>query len=438
MSFPGPQNKICKTDTPVPTHRLSRKTTFCPAPLQLQADLHGDRSSKIGSVRNLFEALRRGTVNELLGVRRCTVWNVAVTCAWKCRGVLKLPPLACRLERQSQHMPGCLDWEVHLHLRDGCDVVHTLMDVLTYNRTIEVFRLHAAFFEDRHWRALIDCLEHNMCLRHLTVNLTMYMPNMCSPYVRCWWKDMNEKISQQILRTGRLQTLQVNYRKPWDDPNPKDVFIMTSAHKCVVAVAIQLSQVCRLDTSAGTRQGFKSAVFRWRLLLHFLCPTLNKKMTEGTLQTGSLHTLHLKHMCWDELRATAPQGGPLHEALRANRFVGAVDKHLSQICRLSLRQSTGFNSPMLRWWILSQFLSPNMSPDRWQTRILGEPVRSQACGLWPFPALPLLHMDDTSFNCMDRNWYWTDYFFDHFPEGTDIDIAEPCLQQSSSDSDEAS
>ena len=213
---------------------------------------------------------------------------------------------------------------------------------------------------------------------------------------------------------------------------------MKSAHICVLAVAIQLSQVCRLDASARTRQCFKSAVFRWRLLLHFLCPTLNKKMSEETLHTGSLHTLHLKHTCWDKLRAMAPEGGPLHEALRANRCVGAVDKHLSQICRLNPRQSIGFNSPRHRWWILSQFLSPKMSPDRWQTRILGEPVRSQACGLWPFPALPLLHMDDTSFNCMDRNLYWSDYFFDHFPEGTDIDIAEPCLQQSSSDSDEAS
>ena len=188
-----------------------------------------------------------------------------------------------------------------------------------------------------------------MCLRHLTVNLKAYTPSLCWPRVITRWKTMNEKISQQILRTRRLQTLQVNYRKPWNDPNPKDVFIMTSAHKCVVAVAIQLSQVCRLDASAGTRQGFKSAVFRWRLLLRFLCPTLNKKMSEETLRTGSLHTLHLKHMCWDELRATAPQGGLLHEALRANRCVGAVDKHLSQICRFSPRQSIGFNSPRLRW-----------------------------------------------------------------------------------------
>ena len=225
-----------------------------------------------------------------------------------------------------------------------------------------------------------------MCLRHLTVNLTTDIPNLCWPRVTTRWKTMNEKISQRILCTGRLQTLQVNYRSPSDELNRTDVvMMMMSAHRCVVAVAIQLSQVCRLDAAAGTRQGFKSAVFRWRLLLHFLCPTLNKKMSEETLHTGSLHTLHLKHMCWDELRATAPDGWPLHEALRANRCVGAVDKHLSQICRLSLRQSTGFNSPMLRWWILSQFLSPKMSPDRWQIRILGRPVRSQACGFWPFP-----------------------------------------------------
>ena len=70
-----------------------------------------------------------------------------------------------------------------------------------------------------------------------------------------------------------------------------------------------------------------------------LCPTLNKKMRDETLHTGSLHTLHLSHTCWDEMRAMAPEGGPLQEALRANTCVCAVDKHLSPICSLNPGQS---------------------------------------------------------------------------------------------------
>ena len=59
----------------------------------LGADHDTKRSVQLGPVRNVFEALSSNTVNELLGVRRCTRW--AVTLDEAAPGALDLPPKSC-------------------------------------------------------------------------------------------------------------------------------------------------------------------------------------------------------------------------------------------------------------------------------------------------------------------------------------------------------
>ena len=54
----------------VPTHRLFRKTTLCPALLESEADPESDKSSKVGCVRDLLESVRCNTDDRLLGVRQ--------------------------------------------------------------------------------------------------------------------------------------------------------------------------------------------------------------------------------------------------------------------------------------------------------------------------------------------------------------------------------
>ena len=102
----------------VPQHRLLRKTTLCSAPDLSEADAESDKSSKVGCVRYLLESLRCNTVDKLLGVRRCTVWKVAVADEMIAHGALDLPPLACRLTKQNQNNPAFVDWEIDVFFRE--------------------------------------------------------------------------------------------------------------------------------------------------------------------------------------------------------------------------------------------------------------------------------------------------------------------------------
>ena len=274
--MPGGEKRCCQTTTPVPTRRLRRKTRVCLAPCRSETDLIVDKTSEVGSVRWLLDALRS---SDACWIGDCRIRNVDITDRYSLEA-LNLPPLSCRVERQSQHTPGRVVSEVHLHVR-GVDVLGHFWSYMSTNVTVDILHLRAPYFAKRHWCALMDCLEQNMCLQHLTVRLTRSTEKSFR-HTNTRWQVLREKMSRAILRMGGLQSLQVYYAEPqrgrcrWHDRPP------TRTHKQFLDVAMQLSQVCRLETSAGTLQGLKSAAFRWRLLLCFLCPTENKKMRDNS------------------------------------------------------------------------------------------------------------------------------------------------------------
>ena len=372
MSMAGGEKRCCETTTPVPTRRLRRKTRVCLAPCRSETDLVVEKRSQVCSVRWLLNELRLSSPRSWIG--HCRIWNFDITDTWSL-DALELPPLSCRVERQEIHTPGRVVSEVHVHVRGGWDVLGTLWSCMSTNVTIKVLRLRVPCFGKADWCDLLNCLEHNMCLQHLTVRLTRSTEKSW-PNTNTRWHVLTEKMSRAILRMGGLQNLQVGYaqpqrgRCPWYDRPP------TRTHKTFLNVAMQLIGVCRLDASAGTWQGFKSAAFRWHLLLCFLCPTQNNKMCKTPLRPGTLHILQLKHMCWDELRTEFAHEGPLYHALRANRCAGAVNKHLRQLCRLDLYAEGGFSDADFRWWILSHFLSPGMDAESWQIRVRNEDPRT--------------------------------------------------------------
>ena len=176
----------------VPTHRLFRKTTLCPAPLLSEADPDSDKSSKVGCVRVLLESVRCNTVDRLLGVRRCTVWNVAVADKFIAHSAFDLPLLACRLTRQNRNSHGYVDWEIDVFFREGTEVLITLMQALASNRTVEVLRLQAPKCTNRLWSELIRSLKTNTSLRHLTLTFASPMP-LSWPRLTSRWQMVNKK-----------------------------------------------------------------------------------------------------------------------------------------------------------------------------------------------------------------------------------------------------
>ena len=362
----------------VPTHRLFRKTTLCPAPLESKADPESDKSAKVGCVRDLLESLRCNTVDKLLGVRRCTVWNVAVADKFMLNHrALDLPPLACQLTRQNRNTPRYVDWEIDVFFQQGPGVLITLMEALASNRTVEVLRLQAPKCTNSLLSELIHSLRTNNSLRHLTLTFASPMP-LLWPRPTRRWRRVQEKMSAAILHSGGLQTLFLRHTmlKTADCPLTGGYGLHSPrrlcAYRCAIAVATHLSQVCRLNTCAGTRAGFKSSTFRLWLLSYFLTTTANRKLRDTNLHSRSLRALHVKHVCWEEIRTNVRNSSRLDQALHANRCVAAVAKQLSQVCRLETFSGPpqGFKSATFRWWLLSHFLPEGMLPKLWQSRIL--------------------------------------------------------------------
>ena len=361
----------------VPTHRLFRKTTLCPAPLESKADPESDKSAKVGCVRDLLESLRCNTVDKLLGVRRCTVWNVAVADKFIAPCALDLPPLACQLTRQNRNTPRYVDWEIDVFFQQGPGVLITLMEALASNRTVEVLRLQAPKCTNSLLSELIRSLKTNNSLRHLTLTFASPMP-LLWPRPTRRWREVKEEMSKAVLRSGGLQTLFLRHTflKAADCPLTGGYELHSEraqrARRCAIAVATHLSQVCRLNTCAGTRAGFKSSTFRLWLLSYFLTTTANRKLRDTNLHSRSLRALHVKHVCWEEIRTNVRNSSRLDQALHANRCVAAVAKQLSQVCRLETFSGPpqGFKSATFRWWLLSHFLHEGMLPKLWQSRIL--------------------------------------------------------------------
>ena len=253
----------------------------------------------------------------------------------------------------------------------------TLMHALASNRTVEVLRLQAPECTNHLWSELIRSLKTNNSLRHLTLTFASPMP-LLWPRRTTRWRRVQEKMSAAVLRSGGLQTLLLRHTflNCVDCPYTGGYFLHSEgaqrARRCAVAVATHLSQVCRLNTCAGTRAGFKSATFRMWLLSFFLTTSANKKLRDTHLQSRSLRALHVKHVCWEEIRTKVRNCSRLDRALQANRGVAAVAKQLSQVCRLETFSGPpqGFKSATFRWWLLSQFLPEGMLPKLWQSRIL--------------------------------------------------------------------
>ena len=388
----------------VPQHRLLRKTTLCSAPDLSEADADSDKSSKVGCVRYLLESLRCNTVDKLLGVRRCTVWNVAVVDKFLAHDALDLPPLACRVTKQNQNIPGCDDWEIDVVFREKTEnfqkttkVLITLMQALASNRTVEVLRLQAPQCPNCLWKELIRSLKTNTSLRHLTLTFASRI-HLFWPHLTTRWRRVNKKMSEAVLRSGGLQTLLLRHNVQTCMDRMVRPFLHTKEaqcpRECAVAVATHLSQVCRCNTSAGTREGFKSATFRLWLLSYFLTTAANKKMKDKNLHSASLQALHVKYVCWDEIRSNVLRYSRLGEALRANRRVAVVAKQLSQVCRLETISGPpqGFKSATFRWWLLSHFLSKGMLPKLWQSRILCGSAQAYAVLSDPVP--PIAHWFD--------------------------------------------
>ena len=312
----------------VPTHRLFRKTTLCPAPLESEADFESYKSSKVGCVRYLLENLRCNTVNKLLGVRRCTVWNVAVADNLISHA-LDLPPLACQLTRQNRNTPRYVDWQIDVFFQQGPGVLITLMEALASNCTVEVLRLQAPKCTNSLLSGLIHSLTTNNSLRHLTLTFASALPFWWTRTARRW-TEVKEKMSQAVLHSEGLKTLFLRHTF-WtaaDCPLTEGYELHSvraeRARRCAIAVATHLSQVCRLNTCAGTRAGFKSSRFRLWLLSYFLTTTAHRKLRDTNLHSRSLRALHVKHVCWEEIRTNVRNSSRLDRALHANRCVAAV------------------------------------------------------------------------------------------------------------------
>ena len=389
----------------VPTHRLFRKTTLCPAPLESEADFESYKSSKVGCVRYLLENLRCNTVNKLLGVRRCTVWNVAVADNLISHA-LDLPPLACQLTRQNRNTPRYVDWEIDVFFQQGPGVLITLMEALASNRTVEVLRLQAPKCTNSLLSELIHSLRTNNSLRHLTLTFASPMP-LLWPRPTRRWREVKEEMSKAVLRSGGLQTLFLRHTflKAADCPLTGGYELHSEraqrARRCAIAVATHLSQVCRLNTCAGTRAGFKSSTFRLWLLSYFLTTTANRKLRDTNLHSRSLRALHVKHVCWEEIRTNVRNSSRLDQALHANRCVTAVAKQLSQVCCLETFSGPpqGFKSATFRWWLLSHFLPKGMLPKLWQSRILCG--SAQAYADLPIPDPPIRYWSNRDYMNLD-------------------------------------
>ena len=389
----------------VPTHRLFRKTTLCPAPLESEADFESDKSSKVGCVRYLLESLRCNTVNKLLGVRCCTVWNVAVADNLISHA-LDLPPLACQLTRQNRNTPRYVDWEIDVFFQQGPGVLITLMEALASNRTVEVLRLQAPKCTNSLLSELIHSLRTNNSLRHLTLTFASPMP-LLWPRPTRRWREVKEEMSKAVLRSGGLQTLFLRHTflKAADCPLTGGYELHSEraqrARRCAIAMATHLSQVCRLDTCAGTRAGFKSSKFRLWLLSYFLTTTANRKLRDTNLHSRSLRAVHVKHVCWEEIRTNVRNSSRLDQALHANRCVAAVAKQLSQVCCLETFSGPrqGFKSATFRWWLLSHFLPKGMLPKLWQSRILCG--SAQAYADLPVPDPPIRYWSNRDYMNLD-------------------------------------
>ena len=289
----------------------------------------------------------------------------------------------------------------------------TLMQALASNRTVEVLRLQAPKCTNRLWSELIRSLKTNTSLRHLTLTFASRIP-LFWPRLTTRWRRVNKKMSEAVLRSGGLQTLLLRHNVQTCMDRMVRPFLHTKEaqcpRECAVAVATHLSQVCRCNTSAGTREGFKSATFRLWLLSYFLTSAANKKMRDTDLHSASLRARHMKHVCWDELRSNVAIYSSLHRALHANRRVAVVAKQLSQVCRLETFSGPpqGFKSATFRWWLLSHFLSKGMLPKLWQSRILCG--SAQAYAVLPDPDPPItywsnpdyMNLDSESFSDSDR------------------------------------
>ena len=84
---------------------------------------------------------------------------------------------------------------------------------------------------------------------------------------------MEKNLCEAIVRGGSLQT--VDIRHGWEEWKVKLSYKLRNAlhdNKSAADMATQLSQVCRLDKFAGSRETFKSALFRLWLLSQWLSP----------------------------------------------------------------------------------------------------------------------------------------------------------------------
>ena len=268
----------------------------------------------------------------------------------------------------------------------------TLMQALASNRTVEVLHLEAPKCPNRLWPELIRSLKTNTSLRHLTLTFASRI-HLFWPHLTTRWRRINKKMSEAVLRSGGLQTLLLRHTPwYWRAGVGENILRQQEARRaceCAIAVATHLSQVCRINTSAGTREGFKSARFRFWLLSYVLTTAANEKMRPTHFHSGSLRALHVKQVFRDEIRAKVPIVSSLDRALQANRRVADVANQLSRVCRLQIfsKPTQGFKSATFRWWILSHFLSEGMLPKLWQKRIRW--VSAQSYALFSVPPSPV-------------------------------------------------
>eukprot|EP00929_Paragymnodinium_shiwhaense_P089874 TRINITY_DN50083_c0_g1_i1.p1 TRINITY_DN50083_c0_g1~~TRINITY_DN50083_c0_g1_i1.p1 ORF type:complete len:287 (+),score=48.13 TRINITY_DN50083_c0_g1_i1:39-899(+) len=269
------------------------------------------QSDRLGSVRNVFEALGSNTINEMLGVRRCTHWKVYIH--GEHSNALGLAPQSCSVSRRKRGrraerepvdvddddlasekqaasavklmrtLDDHADAAVEMVLRheaaedvedekkkaasDAESVATELVRALASNRTVERLYLGTRSCSRGLLLELAHSLKSNSTLRSLELQVCDF------PAVE---DNDEEAVCKAIAESGCLCQLKV-VLDIWRGKVEQDLGTkIRDALRCnreAADLATQLGQVCRLDVAPGVSAKWKCAAFRLSLVSYWRAPS---------------------------------------------------------------------------------------------------------------------------------------------------------------------
>eukprot|EP00929_Paragymnodinium_shiwhaense_P121217 TRINITY_DN93382_c0_g1_i1.p1 TRINITY_DN93382_c0_g1~~TRINITY_DN93382_c0_g1_i1.p1 ORF type:complete len:293 (+),score=22.77 TRINITY_DN93382_c0_g1_i1:52-930(+) len=266
------------------------------------------RSVQLEPVRDVLHALGSNSIDEMLGVRRCTQWNVHLQ--GQHGNALGLAPQSCSVEgrdrgcgggeplklddadlsdlfremtaeeqakqdaKRNRKLEDYEDCEVQLVLCDDIAtlpmeagiVVTELVRALASNRTIESLFVQMGSCSRALLSELTTSLKSNSNLRSLEMEVCDYV---------AFRGEDEEEVCKAIAQSGCLRKLSVvhgiGHEEHELDLGTK-ILDALRCNRCAAAIATQLGQVCRLGIFPGSSAKFKCPSFRLCLLSYWLAP----------------------------------------------------------------------------------------------------------------------------------------------------------------------